>query len=62
MLRLLNFDLLGIANFFENGESQVGKVFKSGQSKIFQKMSSTNLTWSILAYFVSGVVTLTFTL
>ena len=27
-----------------------GKVFKNGPSKIFQRLPSTNFTWSILKY------------
>ena len=31
------------------------KVFKNGPSKIFQRLSSTNITWSTLEYFVSYI-------
>ena len=32
------------------------QIFKNGSSKIFQRLSSTNITWSILEYFVPFIV------
>ena len=39
-------------------QSSDTKVFKSGPSKIFLRLSFTNFTWSILKYFVSSVMEL----
>ena len=35
---------------------KLDKVFKSGSSKIFKRLSSTNFTWSPLDYFVRNAI------
>ena len=49
---------LEIVFFFELGPINLkwGKVFRNGPSEIFEKLSSTNFTWSILEYFVPNIL------